>query len=103
MDSIEQLGAGTNPGIYMATTANGSTYTVVFSRGQRLVKRSPALTAEPLWLDVGGPVHRLECVVGQPLRAYHGGGYTDSDMTLRAGAVVSIVRMPDDTEVDWAQ
>ena len=103
MHSIDQLGAGTAPGIYMVTTSNGSTYTVVFSRGQRLVKRSPAPGAEPLWLDEGGPVHQLECAIGQPLRAYHSGGYTDSDLTLRAGVVESIVRLPDATEVDWVQ
>lgn len=103
MDSIEQLGAGTAPGIYEVTTSNGSTYTVVFSRGQRLVKRRPAPGAEPLWLDEGGPVHRLDCAVGRPLCAYHGGGNTDSDLTLRAGAVESIVRLPDDRAIDWAQ
>ena len=99
--TIDNLGPGTLPAIYEATTDTGSRYILDF-RGYRWEgKRYPGPGAPARWLDGGAPLGLVRVEVGHVLRVSHPAGYGRADVWFTGSVVVDIVRLPDDVVVDW--
>lgn len=97
-EQISALNPATDTGAFEAVTESATAYVMIrlAPSGPWYVRRFPGPGAPPLWLDAGGPVSRLECVVGQPARFEVTGGYLDDDLWARSSAILAIVRLPDD-------
>ena len=105
-EQISALNPATDTGAFEAVTESATAYVMIRRAlsGPWYVRRFPGPGAPPLWLDAGGPVSRLECVVGQPARFEVIGGYLDDDLWARSSAILAIVRLPDDlpaSQVAW--
>ena len=96
MEQVTVIDAATDIGSYEATTASGTSYLI--SRPTQTVrwhvKRFPGPGASLQWLDSGGRVHRISCVVGAPAQFEVSGGYLDADLWARSSTVTAIVRLP---------
>jgi len=64
------------------------------------VRRFPGPDAEPLWLDEGTSVDRMECEVSKPIRFGLSGGYMGDEMWSLGGVVVAIRRLADELPED---
>lgn len=96
MEQVTVIDAATDIGSYEVTTESGTTYLI--SRPTQTVrwhvKRIPGPGAPAQWLDSGGRVHRISCVVGAPAHFAVSGGYLDADLWARSSTVTAIVRLP---------
>ena len=96
MEQVTVVDAATDTGSYEATTVSGTIYLI--SRPTQTVrwhvKRIPGPGASAQWLDSGGRVHRISCVVGAPAQFAVSGGYLDADLWARSSTVTAIVRLP---------
>ncbi|WP_104198606.1 hypothetical protein [Cryobacterium sp. Y29] len=96
MDAMRELNLQFGFGVFRIETVSGAVYFA--SRASTSdawwVKRLPLADAAPLWLDLGGPVARFECRVGEPARFETEGGSASSELTAVSSPVVAIRELP---------
>ncbi|WP_146070047.1 hypothetical protein [Cryobacterium sp. Y29] len=96
MESLIELDVHHAVGIFRVETQSGTAYVVsrAIVSDAWWVKRLPGPDAEPLWLDLGGPIARLECRVGESARFDTEAGSSSIELWAVSSPVMSIRQMP---------